>query len=324
MPGIVWDKVGARVYETGLDKGVLYLPDGSAVPWNGLTAIIEQFDKESSPIYYDGMKINDLVSLGDFSASMKAVTYPEEFVELEGMVSTRNGLFYGDQMPQTFGLCYRTQIGNDLDGDVSGYKIHIIYNVTAIPSEKTYASMSADPSLMEFEWNLTAVPEEVAGIRPTAHIVIESRKLDPWLLEELEVILYGSSTADAALIPMVQLVTYLNEWCRLKVVDHGDGTWSAISIRDGFMSIDTVEQLFTISRVNAVFIDNVTYTITSTCDISDISLIEIIDNGDGTWSATTGEDNVIVMISETEFEIRNATFEYLSLITYQIEDTEYS
>ncbi len=110
--GMVWDRVGDRVYETGLDKGVLYLPDGSAVPWNGLTAIIEQFNKESSSVYYDGMKISDLVVLGEFAASMKAVTYPDEFVELEGLGSPRGGLFFGDQRPQTFGLCYRTQIGN--------------------------------------------------------------------------------------------------------------------------------------------------------------------------------------------------------------------
>ncbi len=102
MPGLVWDQVGDRVYETGLDKGVLYLPDGSAVPWNGLTSIIEKFDKESSPIYYDGMKIADLVVLGDFSASMKAVTYPDEFVELEGLVSPKRGTVFGDQRPQTF------------------------------------------------------------------------------------------------------------------------------------------------------------------------------------------------------------------------------
>lgn len=321
MPGIVWDVVGTRVYETGLDKGVLYLPDGSAVPWNGLTAIIEQFENESSPIYYDGMKINDLVSLGDFTASMKAVTYPEEFVEIEGMVSTRRGLFYGDQMPQTFGLCYRTQIGNDLEGDVTGYKIHIIYNVTAIPSEKTYASMSADPALMEFEWSITAVPEEVDGIRPTAHIIIESSKLDPWLLEELEVILYGGTYANAALLPMPELVTYLNEWCRLKIVDHGDGTWSAISVRDGYISEEVVTKMFTLVNVNAIYIDADTYNISSTCDVYDVPQIQITDHGNGLWSADTSKDNLIVMISETEFEIRNAVVNYTSDDTYEIEDT---
>ena len=136
MPILEWDKVGERYYETGIDRGVLYMPDGSAVPWNGLTSVIEHFDKSTSPVYYDGMKISDLVSLGDFSATMKAVTYPEEFVEIEGSAKLRNGLFVGDQPPQTFCLCYRTKIGNDVDGVDSGYKIHLIYNLTAIPSDK--------------------------------------------------------------------------------------------------------------------------------------------------------------------------------------------
>jgi len=321
MPSLIWDRVGTRVYETGLDRGVLYLPDGSAVPWNGLTSVIEKFDKDSSPVYYDGMKINDLVVLGDFSASMKAVTYPDEFTELEGLGKRRRGLFYGDQPPQSFGLCYRTQVGNDLEGDVSGYKIHIIYNVTAFPSDKTYASLTADPSLVEFEWRITAVPEEVPGFRPTAHVILDSRDFDPWLLEELEAMLYGDTASIAALIPMPALITYINDWYRVKIIDHGDGTWSAISDRDGFISIDVATSLFTIVQINAVYLDDVTYQISDTVDVADVPEIHILDNGDGTWTATTGQDNLIVMISATEFEIRNANADFLNSELYRITDT---
>jgi hypothetical protein len=321
MPVLVWDKVGDRVYETGLDRGVLYLPDGSAVPWNGLTSIIEQFSSESSPVYYDGMKVNELVVLGDFAASMKAVTYPDEFVELEGLAPVRRGIFYADQRPQTFGLCYRTQIGNDLEGEAAGYKIHIIYNVTAIPSEKSYASLTDDPSLVEFEWNITAVPEEVPGFRPTAHIVIDSRTTDPWLLEELEAVLYGNTAADAALIPMLDLVTFIGNWYRVQIVDHGDGTWSAISAREGYIDVNEIEQLFILSNVNAVYLDEDTYQISDTKDVWDIPQIDITDNANGTWTATTDQDNLIVMISDTEFEIRNATADFLDADTYQISDT---
>jgi len=321
MPGIVWDRVGDRVYETGLDKGVLYLPDGSAVPWNGLTSIIEQFNKDSSPVYYDGMKINDLVVLGDFAASMKAVTYPDEFVELEGLGSSRRGLFYGDQRPQTFGLCYRTQIGNDLEGDVACYKIHIIYNVTAIPRDKTYASVTSDPSLVEFEWDITAIPEEVPSFRPTAHIILDSRDFDPWLLEELEAMLYGNDAAMASLIPMSALVTYINEWCRVKIIDNGDGTWTAIAERDGFISIDVSEDLFTIIQVNAVYLDDVTFLVSDTCDVADLPQIKIIDNGDGTWVASTDHDNLIFITNGYEFEIRNANADYLNSGLYRITDT---
>lgn len=321
MPVLVWDKVGDRLYETGLDRGVLYLPDGSAVPWNGLTSIIEKFDKETSPVYYDGMKITDLVVLGDFAATMRAVTYPDEFVEIEGLGEARRGLFYGDQRPQSFGLCYRTQIGNDLEGDLSGYKVHILYNLIAIPSEKTYASITSDPSLVEFEWSITAVPQEVPGFRPTAHLVFDSRKLDPWLLEDLEAKLYGSSSAVAALIPMPELVSFISEWYRVKIVDNGDGTWTAISARDGFIDINEIERFFTIVNINAVYLNETTFVISDTTDISEVPQIEITDNGNGTWTASTDQDNLIVMISETEFEIRNATAVSLDSDTYIISDT---
>lgn len=319
MPKLVWDNVGSRVYETGLDQGVLYLPDGSAVPWNGLTSVIEHFDRERSPVYFDGMKINDLVIFGDFSASMKAVTYPDEFVELEGMAATRRGLFFTDQQVQAFGLCYRTQIGNDLEGEDAGYKIHLVYNVTAIPSDKTYASRTSEPSLVEFEWNISAVPEEVPGFRPTAHVVIDSRDVDPWLLEDLEEMLYGSSNAEAALIPMPTLVTYINEWYRIKIVDNGDGTWKAISQRDGMINI-RYDDFFTIIGANVWYVDDVTYVISDTKDISDVPQIKIVDHGDGSWSATTDHDNLINLYGD-EFEILNANAVYINDTLYEVSDT---
>lgn len=321
MPKLVWDAVGARVYETGLDQGVLYLPNGSAVPWNGLTSIIEQYNVESSPVYYDGTKISDLVVLGDFSASMKAVTYPDEFVEIEGLAPMRYGVFLGDQRPQNFGLCYRTQIGDDLDGDMTGYKIHILYNLTAIPSEKTYASISANPSLVEFEWTITAVPEEFPGFRPTAHIILDSRKLDPWLLEELETMFYGNTAANAALIPMVELITFMREWARVKIVDNGDGTWSAIADREGFISIDIIERIFTLTNVNAIYLNDETYEISDTTDISETPQLRIIDLGNGTWSAITDQENLIIIGVDGQFEIRNANADYLTPSLYQIADT---
>lgn len=319
MPELVWDRVGERVYETGLDRGVLYLPDGSAVPWNGLTSVIEQFDNKSSPVYYDGMKINDLVTLGDFSASMKAVTYPDEFIELEGLKPAKQGLFYADQMPQSFGLSYRTQVGNDLDGEVAGYKIHILYNVTAIPSDKTYATTSSDPSIVEFEWDITAVPEEVPGFRPTAHVVIDTREIDPWLLEELLVILYGNTAANASLIPMDELVTLIVEWFRVQILDNGDGSWTAIAESDGFISV--VGNEFEITGVNAIYTNDYTYILSDTSNVADVPQIKINDNGNGTWTAATDHDALIVVIDPDTVEIRNANINVLNSTTYQISDT---
>lgn len=322
MSIITWDRFGDRVYESGLDRGVLYLPDGSAVPWNGLTSIIEEFDKTSSPTYFDGMKINDLVTLGDFSASMKAVTYPEEFSEIEGLGPSRRGLFFGDQPPQVFGLCYRTQVGNDLDGDQAGYKIHILYNVTAIPRQKTYATITPEPTLVEFEWDITAVPEEFPGFRPTAHIIIDSREFDPWLLEELEEMLYGSNTALAVLIPMPELVSYISEWYRIKIIDNEDGTWTAISARPEFIEFDLFdEDLITIIGANAVYLEEDLYEISDTFDIGDVPQIKIIDNGDGTWVAISGHDNLILVDVDFMFEIRNANAFFLGPDTYSVSDT---
>lgn len=320
MPVLIWDKVGSRSYETGLDKGVLYLPDRSAVPWNGLTSIIEKFNKESSQVYYDGMKINELISFGDFSASMKAVTYPDEFIEIEGLSGPRAGLFYDNQKPKTFGLCYRTQMGNDLEGDTVGYKIHILYNVTAVPHEKTYASVTASPSLVEFEWDIYAVPEELEGFSPTAHIIINSVDTDPWLLEELEEKLYGSNYASAVLIPMQELVTYINDWYRVKITDNGNGTWTATAERDGFIFLDQVNSMFTIMHANAIYLNDTTYQISDTRDLKDIPLIKIDDNGNGTWTATTEKDGLIIITGDT-FEIRNANVEILGADSYSLSDT---
>lgn len=317
---IVWDKVEDRTYETGLDRGVLYLPDGSAVPWNGLTSIIESFDKESSPVYFDGMKISDLVVLGDFEATMTAVTYPEEFVELEGLAPVKQGLFYADQKPQTFGLCYRTKIGNSLEGDEVGYKIHIIYNLTAIPNDKTYASTGSDPSLVPFEWKITAVPEELPGFRPTAHIVIDSRDIDPWLLEDLEMMLYGTSTVESVLIPMPDLVEFINEWYRVQIVDNGDGTWTANSLREGLIFVN-LSGYFEIVGVNAVYLDDDTYMISNTTELASVPQIKIAIVADGIWNAATDHDSLISIDVDSEFEISNATVVWLNDYTYQISDT---
>jgi hypothetical protein len=320
MPGLVWDQVGDRTYESGLDRGVLYLPDGSAVPWNGLTSIVENFDREANPVYYDGMKISELITLGSFSATLSAVTYPDEFTELEGTASLKGGFILQDQPPQSFALCYRTKVGNDFAGPDAHYKIHILYNLFAIPSDKTYASVGDDPSLVEFEWEITQ-SEEVPGFRPMAHIIIDSSKIDPWLLEDLELQLYGGSIVEASLLPMPSLVEFIKEWYRVKIVDHGDGSWSAIEGRPGFITfIDVNEEIFQIIKVNATFLSEDEFEISDTTDDADVPNLIIYDNGDGTWTAATASDNIIVMLDEDTFEIRNATVLFQSDDIFRITD----
>lgn len=320
MPKLVWDKMSDRVYESGLDKGVLYLPDGSAVPWNGLTSVIEQFDKEVTSVYFDGMKINDVVTLGDFSATMKAVTYPDEFIDLEGVQSMKSGVYLNDQRPKPFGLCYRTQFGNAVSGDVVGYKIHILYNVTAIPNEKAYATMSDDPNLVEFEWTISAVPEELSGFRPTAHFTINSLETDPLLMEDLEAMLYGSTSANAALIPMTSLFAFIRDWYRIKIIDNADGSWTAVSDRDEFIQMLTVDK-FQLLDANAVYLTNDTYLLSDTFSLSDVPLIKIVDNGDGTWTASTDQEVLIDITDEGSFIIYNANIETLDSDRYEISDS---
>lgn len=322
MAALVWDKVGDRDFESGLDKGVLYLPDGSGVPWNGLTSVIEKFDKDASPVYFDGKKIQDLIVLGDFAATLKAITYPEEFDELEGLGTLRPGVHISDQEPKTFGLAYRTMIGNDLDGAESAYKIHLLWNVTALPNDKTYASVSNDPSLVEFEWNLVATPEDVPGFRPTAHFVLNSDELDPWMLEDIEIQLYGASGADAVLLPMSDLFAFMSAWYRVKITDNGDGSWTADTLRDGLISfLDAPPTEFQIIGVNALYVNDYTFQISDTNDASDVPEIAIEWHTDGTWTATATSDALITVNLDGTFEVLNANAVFIDADTYQLQNT---
>lgn len=259
-----WDMPGAKVYETGVDRGVMYLQDGSAVPWNGLVEVTQDSDKEISSVYYDGVRINELVNLGGFLGKIKAITYPDELVELEGMSKVVAGLYLGEQKPDLFHLCYRTRIGNDIDEN-AGYKIHILYNVMAVPSDKTYSTITDDPNIATFEWDITAIPEEVSGYKPTAHIVIDSRHIDPDQLAEYEYILYGSSTTDAALIPLIDFVNSLYYGYKWKVIDNGDGTWTAINPTEDLITFDPVDpDMFTLDEIDADYLSTDIYQISDT------------------------------------------------------------
>lgn len=205
MTQLVWDAVGARRFEMGVDRGVLYLPDGSAVPWNGLTSIAEDLGREVKSYYIDGIKYLDHYVAGAYSAKLQAFTYPDELEELTGTKAYVPGVFLHDQRPRQFHLSYRTKAGNDIDPDL-GYRIHIVYNILATPSTTTFSTVNNSPSAGEFEWTLNGVPPQMFGARPTNHISVRSELLDPELLATLEELLYGSSTVDPALPSLVDLL----------------------------------------------------------------------------------------------------------------------
>lgn len=196
MSKIVWDKTGERLYETGVKNGVLYLQtDGvynNGVAWNGLTAVTESpSGAEATALYADDMKYLNLYSAEEFGATIEAYTYPDEFAECDGSKELVDGVMIGQQTRKSFGLCYRTVIGNDTDGEAHGYKLHIIYGAMASPSEKAYATINDSPEAITFSWEVTTTPVNVTGAKPTASVVIDSTKADPTKLAALETILYG-------------------------------------------------------------------------------------------------------------------------------------
>lgn len=293
MAELVWGNPVDKRYESGLDRGVLYLPDGSAVPWNGLISISEKFNQDSETVYFDGMKVSVLVNTGDFEANLKAASYPKEFDELQGYAELRKGVKLRDQPPQFFGLAWRTFKGNEAEGPEAAYKINVAYNLIATPSDREHQTRSDDPSLTEFEWDLSSVPEELPGFRPTAHFVIESDEVDPWLLEEIEQKLYGTYASSPYLPELSELLVFMRDWARVRIVDNGDGTWTAIEHRPNtyiFQSEDSPD-VYELRGVNAIWaVGGVgeEYVISDT--EGEPGKLEIRVNEDGTWVAITEND----------------------------------
>lgn len=201
MSKLKWDQTGERLYETGVRNGVLY-PLGASgtypkgVAWNGLTAVTESpSGAEATPLYADDIKYLNLMSTEEFGATIEAYTYPDEFAECDGSAALATGVQIGQQARKTFGLCYRTALGNDVAGNDYGYKLHIIYGALAAPSEKAYATINDSPEAITFSWEVTTTPVNVTGFKPTASITIDSTKANATKLAALEEILYGKDAA---------------------------------------------------------------------------------------------------------------------------------
>lgn len=207
MSKLVWDETGKRFYETGVKQGVLYpqaaggtYPKG--VAWNGLTSVSESPEgAEPEPLYADDIKYLNLMSVEEFKATIEAYTYPDEFAECDGSASIADGVTVGQQKRKPFGLCYRTTLGNDVDGNSHGYKLHLVYGALAAPSEKNFESINDSPEAATFSWELSTTPVAISkdGFQPTASITIDSTKADPTKLKALEDILYGATETEPRL-----------------------------------------------------------------------------------------------------------------------------
>lgn len=201
---LVWDQIGERFYETGVKKGVLYPQEKGTYPkgvaWNGLTAVTESpSGAEATPLYADDIKYLNLLSNEEFGATIEAYTYPDEFAECDGSAALATGVMIGQQPRKAFGFSYVTTLGNDTENNAYGYKLHLVYGALAAPSEKAYATINDSPEAITFSWEVTTTPVEVPGHKPTALITIDSTKVNPDKLAELEAILYGSDDVEARL-----------------------------------------------------------------------------------------------------------------------------
>lgn len=198
MARLEWDKTGERLYETGTDRGVLYVASNGTYPtgvaWNGLTGVDENpSGAEANAQYADNIKYLELRSAEDFGATVTAYTYPDEFEQCDGSAEPTEGMYIGQQARKMFGMSYRTKIGNDVDGNEHGYYIHLIYGATASPSQRSYKTVNDSPEPIEFSWEVTTTPVNIAGYKPVAHVRINSTKADPQNLAVLESVLYGAN-----------------------------------------------------------------------------------------------------------------------------------
>ena len=216
MSKLIWDATGERKYENGVRNGVLYVMDESGtypkgVAWNGLTAVTESpSGAEATALYADDVKYLNLISAEEFGATVEAYTYPDEFAQCNGEASLVNGVTIGQQPRKTFGMAYRTVLGNDIENESYGYKLHLIYGAVASPSEKAYATINDSPEAITFSWELKTTPVVVNGFKPTASLTIDSTKANAEKLAALEDILFGSETGEARLPLPNEIATLMN------------------------------------------------------------------------------------------------------------------
>lgn len=256
MTRILWDAIGSRYFSAGVDRGVLYLQNGSGVAWNGLTAVNEApSGADVVEGYYDGVKFFSKRKVEAYEATIEAFTYPLEFEEYDG-----RGQYVTGQARKPFGFSYRTRLGNDVDGVDHGYLIHIIYNARVAPSTRAHRSLSSSVELTQFSWPITTTPIPMAG-RIGSHLIIDTRIANDEQVANLEAILYGSAGADPMLPTAEFIIDLFEDASILKIIDHGDGTWTAEGPDEAIEMLTA--DLFEITWPSAVYIDAVTYQISS-------------------------------------------------------------
>lgn len=218
MAKLEWDRTGERYYETGNKKGVLF-PMGESgtyeqgVVWNGLTAVTESpSGAEANDLYADDIKYASLRSAETFGGTIEAYTYPDAFAECDGSAEVKTGVYIGQQKRKAFGFSYVTSVGSDTESDFDkSYKLHLVYNATASPSEKSYQTINDSPDAITFSWEFETTPVNVTGHKPTSIITIDSNKADKAKLKALEDKLYGTESTEATLPSPDEVIAMFNE-----------------------------------------------------------------------------------------------------------------
>lgn len=263
---IKWDASGKKYFELGIDRGVLYVDGINPVPWNGLVSLSENpSGGDPTPYYIDGIKYLNRSAPEEFNATLEAYTYPDEFGFCDGTASMAAGLFITQQKRNSFGLVYRTKIGNDVDGQDHGYKIHIVYNALAIPAKRTYSTIGDTAETKTFSWDISTRPvkfyDDAFGTKYGSHLVIDSRTTYPWAMLALEKVLFGDETTTPKLPNPQELLALFVDNSLLKITDNGDGTWTADGPESIINMVTPTE--FEISWPSAVPIDETSYNISS-------------------------------------------------------------
>lgn len=261
MARLTWDSIGGRLYQRGVDRGVLYPKVGDGVAWSGLTSVDVHPSGGTAKAYYiDGRKYLIVPSPEEFVASIKAYTYPEEFLDSDGTGRVHSGLFITQQRRVPFGFSYRTMIGNDITEEY-GYKIHLVYNAVAEPSNRSNNTIGSSGDALEFSWEITAVPTETPGYKPAAHFEIDTRSSNPSAVADVEAILYGTTENAPRLPTLAELIEVFDTYAVFSVTDSGGGAVTLDGPDDAFVfpDADTVQ----VTWPSIIVVDDDTYSMSS-------------------------------------------------------------
>lgn len=262
MSKIEWNRPGNRLYETGVDRGVLYVDKLPGVPWNGLSGVSEVPMEETSLVrHQNGIKFYESPTNDDFKAVINAFTYPREFQQCDGTASLGGGLYIDRQDRKRFHLTYRTLIGNDIEGPDFAYKLHLVYNGLAVPTAKNFMSLAGSVAPNVFSWTVSTIPIDIPNHTPSAHFVIDSREVNRFLLTEFENILYGTATTPARMPTIEEIMDLIGQWVTLIITDNEDGTFTAEG-PDEVVAMTGDEQFF-IDWPSAIYLDEDTYTVST-------------------------------------------------------------